>query len=344
MYISTENCFKLDEIIKSFEVAYRSHISKELILKFSNLSDFSIAINQIYSSIETSPIILSHKYKNKLRKIKNEIGNHYNKIKSCYDDFLNKDYSDNSVPYVSDLIDYVNFFFNDCFSDLTNGFTTIEEFKDYSSKYQLIRNNLSHPASSKILIHQSKEVISFIRKQIINIDDNKFWFVEKRKIILLIEAFIKNIEDNPLSNHNLHDISFKHRKLLCRNNELKLLKELIIGKDTGYRKSGSVAIYGYGGVGKTALVLEFIYQLIKDLNDGNNKHQYESIFFYTAKEEVLDYSQASGALYINEIRKQISTFNGFKERLLSDLKLDNISKYRTKVQFDNISLYPCSKS
>lgn len=342
MYLSTENCFKLDEIIKSFEVAYRSHIAEALVTRFTTLNDFSIAINQLDSSIETSYIILSHKYKNKLRKIKNEVGNHYTKIQKCHSDYLNGDYSNNPVPYVSDLIDYINFFFNECFKDLTNGFTTIEEFKDYSSKYQLLRNNLSHPASSKILIHQSKEVINFIRRQIFNIDDNKFWFVQKKNIISLIEIFIKNIEDNPLQNHNLFDISFKHRKLLCRDNELQTLKEFILGKEKGYRKSGSVAIYGYGGVGKTALVLEFIYQLIKDLNDGGQERHLDAIFFYTAKEEVLDYSHSSGVLYINEIRKQISSFNGFKDRLLLDLKTSNISDTtsNTVVIIDNIETIP----
>ncbi|MBF4518713.1 ATP-binding protein [Flavobacterium sp. ANB] len=330
MYLSISNCFKLDEIVKSFEVAYRSHIVSVLKMKYPTISDFSIAINKLNSSFQMSSIVYTHKYKNKLTKIESEVATFYSAIEDCNDDLLNKDYKEHTVPYVSEIIEYVNFFYNDCFKDLSKSFSTIEEFKDYSSKYYLIRNSLSHPASSKIIVTQAKEVVSFIRKQLLNIDDSMYWFVSKKELALKIEEFIDNIELNPLKIHNLDNISFNHKKLICRDAELIILNELIFGKKVGYRKSGSVIIYGYGGIGKTALILDFIYQTIKEIFDNANKTDLDFLLFYTSKEEILTFSETSGKLYINEIKKQIDSFVDFKSKLFNDLNISHLDEFQLK--------------
>lgn len=330
MYLSVANCFKLDEIVKSFEVAYRSHIVSVLKTEYPTLSDFSLAISTLNNSFQHSSIVYTHKYKSKLSKIESEIGTFYKSIEDCYDDYIAKDYKEHNVPYVSEIIEYVNFFYNNCFRDLSKSFSTIEEFKDYSAKYHLIRNNLSHPASSKIIVSQAKEVLSFIRKQLINIEDSKYWFVSKKELSKKIEDFINNIEINPLKIHNLDNISFNHKKLICRDFELNNLKELIFGKDVGYRKSGSVIIYGYGGIGKTAIILDFIYQSIKEIYDNINKIELDFLLFYTSKEEILTFSETSGKLYINEIKKQISSFEDFKTKMYSDLNITNLTEFQSK--------------
>jgi Txe/YoeB family toxin of Txe-Axe toxin-antitoxin module len=344
MYLSVSNCFKLDEIIKSFEVAYRSHIVCELVSRYTSLSDFSIAINKLEASFQPSSIIFTPKNKGKLKKIKSEISDSYNAITKCYDDFVNQDYTEHNVPYVGEIIEYVNFFFNNCFNDLTKGFTTIEEFKDYSTKFYLIRNSLSHPASSKIIVQLAKEVISFIKKQLLNIEDAKFWFVTKRELSRKIEELVNNIEFNPIKIHNIENIGFNHKKLIRRDIELDNLRSLIFGKDESYRKSGSVIIYGYGGVGKTALVLEFIYQTLKEIFDNSIKVEFDFVLFYTSKEEVLSFSEMSGKLYINEIKKQIGSFDDFKSKVFNDLQISNEQELRQKKgliivdNFENISV------
>ena len=344
MYLSTSNCFKLDEIVKSFEVAYRSHIVSVLKTKYPTISDFSIAINKLNSSFQLSSIVYTHKYKSKLTKIESEIGTFYSAIENCNNDLISKDYHEHNVPYVSEIIEYVNFFYNDCFKDLSKSFSTIEEFKDYSAKYYLIRNSLSHPASSKIIVTQAKEVVSFIRKQLLNIDDEMYWYVSKKLLAQKIEEFIDNIELNPLKIHNLDNISFNHKKLICRDAELIILNELIFGKEIGYRKSGSVIIYGYGGIGKTALILDFIYQTIKEIFDNTIKTDLDFLLFYTSKEEILTFSETSGKLYINEIKKQIDSFEDFKTKLFNDLDIKSPAEFQSKKglviidNFETISL------
>lgn len=342
MYISVKNCFRLDEIIKSFEVGYRSFIVFKLKNKYPTLNHFSIAVNEINDSLESSSLILSHKYKSKIIKIKNEVGSHHKRIEDCYNSYLQKDH-DNDVPYVSEIIDYVFFFFNDCFSSLSHGFTSIEEFKDYSTKYTLIRNWLSHPASSKIQIQTAKEIITFVKRTILNLDDSFFWFVTKKEISKNIETFLRNIEESPLSYHNLSEVSFSYNKLVCREKELDDISDCIFGKDETYRKSGSLVIYGYGGVGKTALVLEFLYRTIKNIFDDKILEPIEFVLFYSCKDEMLKMSQTTGELYVAEIDKQISTFPDFTSKIVKTLEIEKIEDLQAKrgiVVIDNFETLP----
>lgn len=323
MYLSTKQNFELDKIIKAFEVGYRSHIVYELKSKYPNVNAFSVAINRVLHSLNFSTVIFSRKLKIKAQKIKNEVASHYKKIDDSFKAFNTNTYQ-KEVPYVSDINDYVFLFFDDCFKNLANNFSTLEEFKDFASKYHLIRNSLSHPASSKIEVQQAKEIISFIKKLLLTIDDNKFWYVSKTDISVNSDDFIKSLDKTPLKFHNLNEISFVHNKIVCRDLEIKSIRNFIFGRDEHYRKSGSLIVYGYGGVGKTALVLEFLFQTIKDVIDEKLNTNYEFILFFTSKEEVLSFKETSGDLYINSIRQQVTSFKDYYEKLEAILKQNGI--------------------
>lgn len=347
MYLSTNNNFKLDRIVKGFEVAYRSEIVEVLINKFPTLNEFSIAINQLPSKFENNPVILSRKWKGKAEKIAREIGAHYKKIQDCYNDFLVKNYVDTNVPYVSEIIDYVNLLFNDCFTYLFGGFESIEVFLDNSAKFQNVRNALSHPASAKIKVQDSLDVISFIEHIAKNIKDEKFWFLAKKEIEDSIGDLKETINDFSLKVHNLNEISFPHNKIVYRDRELQMLKNDILGEKGSYRKSGSFVIYGYGGVGKTALVIEFLSQIIKDSGDKNIPTPYDFILFFSAKEEVLTITQTTGEVNIDTIKKQISSFNDFKvnlDSILLNVGISDINDSKGLVVVDNFeTLQPNDK-
>ena len=131
------------------------------------------------------------------------------------------------------------------------------------------------------------------------------------------------IEETTLKFHNLSDISFSHQKLIERELELDNLKSLLFGKEAGYRKSGSVAVYGYGGVGKTAFTLEFLYRTVKEINDKRINEKFDFLLFFTAKEELLSFNETTKKLYIRDINRQIIGFDDFTEKLFEALHIEN---------------------
>ena len=111
MYLPVEKCFELDKIVKSFEVAYRGFIVTQLVNKYNDINKFSIAVNHLDSSLKQSPILGTKKYKQRIIKIKKEIGSYYKKIEDCHSNVNDKDFG-NQVPFVSELIDFVVLFFD----------------------------------------------------------------------------------------------------------------------------------------------------------------------------------------------------------------------------------------
>lgn len=327
MYLPVEKCFELDKIVKSFEVAYRGFITTQLLNKYDDLGKFSVAVNRLDSSIQSSPILGSKKFKQRITKIKKEIGSYYKKIGDCHENVKNKDY-DNNVPFVSELIDFVVLFFDGCFNNLSKGFSSLEEFNSSNVKFNHVRNWLSHPASSKITADDAKHTLIFIKKSSQNISSEFFWFVPKRQIYDWCEELLEKIEDTGIKHHNLSTISFTHQILIERETELNNLKELLFGKDIGYRKSGSIAIYGYGGIGKTAFILEFLYRTIKDINDKLNKDKIDFLLFFTAKEELLSFNETTKKLYIRDINKQIIGFEDFTDKLFESLEIKKVEELK----------------
>ena len=175
MYLCISDCSKLDKIVKSFEVAYRSFVAEKVISNFSSEVSFQESLTKILTTFEPSSIMNSHKYHGKIKSIKGKYQDHFITLKNCFISYQNKDYVQHDVPYVSTIVDYVAIFFNPYFenSELLNGFSPIE-FSNYSEKYYNLRNNLSHPASSKINTTEAKEVFLFIRRVQLNLNDKYF--------------------------------------------------------------------------------------------------------------------------------------------------------------------------
>ncbi len=337
MYLPVEKCFELDKIVKSFEVAYRGFIVTQLVNKYNDINKFSIAVNHLDSSLKQSPILGTKKYKQRIIKIKKEIGSYYKKIEDCHSNVNDKDFG-NQVPFVSELIDFVVLFFDGCFNDLAKGFSSIEDFNSNNVTYSHIRNWLSHPASSKITADDAKHTLIFIKKISQNIPSKYYWYIAKRQVYDWCDELLNKIEETGIKYHNLSSISFSHQKLIERETELDDLKSLIFGKDIGYRKSGSVAIYGYGGIGKTAFILEFLYRTIKEINDKQLKDKIDFLLFFTAKEELLSFNETTKKLYIRDINKQILGFDDFVEKLKELLEisnLDDLKKHSGILVIDN---------
>jgi hypothetical protein len=326
MYLSTSNCFLLDEIVKSFEVAYRSFVVDILITTFPNKASFLTGLNNILASLlSPSSLMHTHKYYTKLNKIKKDYSESYDSLVNCYQSFINSTVQQNhDVPFVSTISDYIEIFFNPFFakSPLMGSFTPVE-FNNFSEKYRSVRNALSHPASCRITTSETKEVFLFIKRTNISLDDKYFWYVSKDTISEKIENLINNLENHPIRINNLQEITFTHtNKILCRENEITELKNAFFGNP--FRNAGSAVVYGYGGLGKTALVLGFIDEIIKDALDNQNKNKLDFILFFTNKEESLSYSKTTGDIEINPMQKHVKSCVDIQNKIFTIL---NISKF-----------------
>jgi GTPase SAR1 family protein len=325
MYLSVQSCISLDEIVKDFEVAYRSFVVDILIQKFPDEASFELAVDELSKNYVPSSVIYTAKYAEKLKQIKRRYQEHYDTIQHCYTSLQSKNFSDSNVPYVSEVVDYVaifnNYFQSRC---LLKNFASVEEFQYLSKAYLSTRNALSHPASSKVLIKQAQEVLVFINKLLLFLDTKYFWYVSSTDIERLIEQFQRKLTREPIKLHNLREIGFHQRKIVCRDIELTKLYNSIVGEAGYYRVAGSIVVFGYGGVGKTALVIEFLYDLLRHLQDNPGFHPIDFILFFTSKDELLKHSETTGTFYIDKIRQQITSFDEFESRFLEYLGINSI--------------------
>ena len=62
MYLSNQSVDKLDNLIKNFEVAYRSYVVQEIKNNFSTQAEFSLKLQEINKSLSHSSILNSSKY------------------------------------------------------------------------------------------------------------------------------------------------------------------------------------------------------------------------------------------------------------------------------------------
>lgn len=349
MYLSVKSCHYLDGIVKDFEVALRSFIALKLKSVFSDEEQFRVGLQNIDDSISSSSVLLTNKFKSQVKSTKKDYKEHFKALDASYKCYQAKEIINNDTPLLSKVISYVELFFDPHFkeSDLVKGFETLE-FLYFAHKYQKTRNILSHPGSWKITIENAKEITKFVERSIKNLDEKYFWYAPQNDIIKQIENLYSSIGHIPFKYCNINSIPFKHKKIVCREKELGKLNEYIFGKENQqyFRTARSVAICGYGGLGKTALTLEFINTFIKSCQDHPDNFNYEGLLFFTAKEESLSYSKQSDELLINPMKKQINSFDDFKTKLLEFLSVSQIEDFNSEkciVIIDNLETLPTEK-
>lgn len=335
MYISVDQSHKLDTIIKSYEVAFRSFIADHMDVSYPSHETFDKALRSISIS---NDLIYSKKFSAKLRKFISSSPEIYTLIQECKKSLTSKTF-DNNVPYVSELIDLMLIFFSLHFSDkdIVKSFSSIEEFHYCCTVYHKIRNNLSHPASHPTTIADANKVVYFIENGINALNETYFWYVSKNDISEKIKQYNICNNDGFPNHHNLGLAPSTHKSLLCRESVIESLYEALLGSEIRQRLAGSVVLYGYGGVGKTAITTEFLYRLIRDRKD--NKHtELEYLLFFSSKDEYLRSNNTSGELYIDSAKPEFSTLEELQTLICTGLKINTPQEIsgRGIIAIDNI--------
>lgn len=320
MYISNEKIHALDVPVKDFEVALRGFVADVMLRTYPSRSDYEHEI----SNVNFGPgYIFSKKLNSKVGRLKANKTATYDWLIACRSSFQNRTCA-SEAPYVSELIDLILIFFDAAFSGmrLAEKFSSVDDFYYSCIQYHKVRNSLSHPATNPIQEVDALRVLNFIESLSAVMDSKYFWYQQRGDIIKSISKYKEVEVGGKLKASNIEYARLSHKGLFCRDDVLKELYTSVAGEGRR-RLAGSYVLYGYGGVGKTAIVTEFLLRLQKDKLDGLYD-DIEFLLFYSSKDEYLRTSQTTGGLYIDRDRPEFSTLDGLKSLILKSLSIDSL--------------------
>ena len=330
MYLSTKQHDKLRTIIMNVEIPYRAFVADKIITHYRDFGMFDDDIKAKSSGILQG--VDGKIYDSEFGKIKSNTKHVYeilnNSKKSIGQDVICEDIKVPNISQINTLVITLN----NIFMPMIYRFGNIETFWKQAYQYKNIRNKLDHPGTKTLEKNDMNIVLDFI----LNIcgyilDCNEKFFYEKsyneieKEIIALQTEKIKI----PLEYHNIDSMPFSDMKLVCRNNEINQIKDFIYGKPGAIRKKSSYCVYGYGGVGKTALVLETVKSIVQDLQDNRTVNNYKAdyILFLSAKEKYLDISQTSGEIIESNINKDFSDCKEFVDCIFNELHIQSFNGF-----------------
>ncbi|TVX96666.1 tetratricopeptide repeat protein [Cohnella terricola] len=162
-----------------------------------------------------------------------------------------------------DLGDYVTIISGNPFDFKTNNEKS-QLMVEYFEKVIPVRNRVMH---TKPLELGDRAILSEVIEQI---DETIHWIewvqtLETRKIIntdpsrLVVQSYPKVIEFSPQIYHNIPEPEFDDTGYIGRKKEVTEIKELLLNN-----KNQIITIIGNGGIGKTAITVKTLYDLIED--------------------------------------------------------------------------------
>ena len=327
MFLSSEQHDRLRTIVMNFEIPFRTYIANVLVEKYSRLNKFCDALMQ-----EVVPDDISPTFKSQIGKIKSQPERIYNLMKITIESMKKKVIEkDVDVPDVATIIGLV-LLFQDLFLNFIEMYVERETFLTQIEKYHYVRNKLNHPGCKTLEESDLVLVLNFISNACIFIAverEDCFWDKTEEKIYKEIKAlesieigkykFINNFEELPLLDH----------KIVCREKEIENIKKFVYGIKGALRKKVSLSIYGYGGVGKTALVIEGVKSIIQDVVDAKTHNNYnpDFILFFTAKEEALDLSFSTGNIQRKIYRHNFSSSVELENSIYEKLNISSFEGY-----------------
>lgn len=338
MYLSSEQHDKLRTIVMGFEIPFRTYIANILTEKYGGVNEFSVALLSERVPEDISPI-----FKSQINKLKSQPERIYNLLEITIESMNKKVIAEDvNVPDVASIVALI-LLFQDAFTGFVEMFTEREGFLSQIEKYHYVRNKLNHPGCKTLEEQDLALVLNFISNACIFIAierEDCFWDKTEEKLYKEIKSlesietgkyeFINNFEELPLLDH----------KIVCREKEIDDIKRFIYGIKGALRKKVSLSIYGYGGVGKTALVIEGIKSIIRDVVDETTLNYYKPdfILFFTAKEETLDVSFTTGNIQRKNYRHNFSSFDELRSAIFEKLNISDFEGYsgRGIIIIDNL--------
>ena len=220
----------------------------------------------------------------------------------------------------------MTYLFQDLHGVFISSFGSPEMYLYHADKYYQVRNALSHQASTIITDKDAQESIQFMRKGCQFIDAKYFWFRSSLELKKDMDIFETALLSKKPAIDNFDSVPFPSNVIVCREPELSSLFKYICGWD-GTRKLRNrkhlVCVSGYGGIGKTSLVTEFISRLLNVMQeDSYDGLRPAFILFYSAKMQFMEFDQTSGSLYVRNRKKQFFSCEDLLAKFYKDLSIE----------------------
>lgn len=338
MYLTIRQHDLFRTLLMGFEIPFRAYIAKTVTTAYGTDSAFESAMlfkNTLITP--SSPQFLKNVLPKECRK---------GTLKTAYTKFVTATTStdeivttDIDLPMVGAL-NLVTFALTENFTDLYLLFGSYNAFCANAEAYRYARNKLDHPGCRTLEDTHLVPVLSFVKDICLFLDD--CYFLQKTKAQLIAEATAlqQRRPVNPIKTHNFAEMPYGESRIVCRDTEIQRVKDFVYGKPEDLRKQHSLCIYGYGGVGKTALVLETMKQIVRDIQDQTTINEYEPqyMLFFSAKKRKLTLASETGKFMEQQMRYHFETADELIGLILSALKIDTFRKYHDEglIVVDNL--------
>ncbi len=329
MYLSAKHVDVARTIITNFEVAYRCYIAEKLLQNIGTSLEFQAKLSEMITTFSASTAILSGYLKSKATNIKGKHSKVFEDLEFSRDCFFKKSiYKNHDVPDVSEIIS-ITYLFTDLYKPLILTFKSSTEFIQLSDLFHDKRNKLSHTGSELLDEEDMLNVICFISQVMDYLSDDYFWYKCKQEIQKDIESYLA-IDTQSNIYGNISDMPFANHKIICREDQLDKVNAFVSLQEGQYKKATTLCIYGYGGIGKTALALEYVRQLIKDVNDKKIQKPVDNILFFSAKDIMLTANSFTGRIEKLEMYQGFKSCTELKEGIFSHLKISSFDELNSR--------------
>ena len=306
MYLTTKQHDQFRTLLMGFEIPYRNYIADVLISNYPTEKDLENALLLKSSNLQgADPAFLKEVFPKAAKP--DNVSSMYKKFTAA---LHTKEVvsSDIDIPMVGAL-NIVTFSLTGKFQNLYQIFSSYNRFCDLADRYRYARNKLDHPGCRTLEDKHLAPVLAFVR-DICTFLDNKFFKQKsKEEILAEVNALQNRKRIIPIEKNNLEETPYMDSRIVCRDVEISELKSFIYGNPEDLRKQHSRCVYGYGGVGKTALVIEVIKQVVQDIQDDltTNEYKPEYMFFFSAKRRQLKMGAETGKITEQQLSSHFKT-------------------------------------
>lgn len=343
MYLSLKQHDLFRTLLMGFEIPFRLFVADSTLSKYTTYSDFENALITRKDNLSPSdPIFLRNNLPNACRNGK--CHDLYGRLVTANNNrYIDVIATDQEMPMVGAL-NIVTFAFQNDFSDLYLLFGGYMGYCTLAEKYRYARNKLDHPGCKTLEDNDLVPVLSFVKDIISFLDDSYFPQKSKEEILAEVSVLQNRKIEIPVHVHNFQDMPYTESKIVCRETEIDRVKKFICGSPNDLRKQHSCCVFGYGGVGKTALVLEVVKKIVQDIWDGNSLNDYkpEYILFFSAKKNKLEIASATGKIIERTIHRHFENSDELTKLILNSLGLTSFRDYHKEgiIIVDNLESLP----